>query len=163
VWEPNFSEPEPSYFVPIPDPGTEPDAEPTVCIRINKLWAPILAGCAMQVAQPPSWAVTDPALLDDLLARAQVLVNIIGLAVACVNEEDGTEALTILAGNGTVSFVLTFTKTYLTAPVVLVSTNDIALTASWSAVNLTTVTLHLTSSVPVVADTVGIVSYLVRQ
>jgi hypothetical protein len=160
VWNPDFDGVASSFRVPLVDPGTEPDAPPFVCIRINKEWAPIAAGCALQPCQPEAWAETNPTLLSDLLARSQVFANLFGFAGTCVGEEDGTVDITILAGNGTASAAIVFTGTYTTPPVLLVSTNDPALTASWSDVTTTGANVHLTSSVPVVLDTTGTVSWL---
>lgn len=160
MWEPDWHEPQPSFRAPIDDPGTEPDAAPFVCIRLNVKWALILAGCALQAAQPESWKETNPPLLADLLARATIMVNMIGEAGSCLPDEGGTVSVTILAGDGTASIIVSFVGSYATAPIVVCSTDDIALTASWSGLTTTEVTLHLTSSVPVVADTIGIISWM---
>jgi hypothetical protein len=80
--------PEPSFPIPLDDPGTSPDAAPTVCVPVNALWQPILAGCALQVALPASWHYADQDQLDSLMMRATMLVNLIAFAGPCMTYQE---------------------------------------------------------------------------
>jgi hypothetical protein len=159
VWDPDWFDPEPSFREPLTDPGTEPDAGPLVCIRVSKSWLAILAGCALQVCQPASWDITDPVALADVLNRSMDLLNLVTSAEACLVGEDGTVSITILAGDGQAGMAVTFTGTYTVAPKILVSSDSVALTASYSDVSTSGFTAHLAADVPVIADTTGTVSW----
>lgn len=84
MYNPRCTQAEPSFREPLADPGTEPLSGPLVCISVSKSWLAILAGCALQVCQPTSWAETDPVLLHDLLDRSYALFLAIALAEECV-------------------------------------------------------------------------------
>ena len=75
-----------SYLEAVADPGTEPTADPVICLRINSSWIPYVIGCVLQLSQPATWQV-DTAALPDLLGRVQDLINIIGTSEACVAPE----------------------------------------------------------------------------
>lgn len=75
-----------TYVEPVVDPGTEPAADPVVCLRINASWIPYVIGCVLQLDQPAAWTA-DAAALPDLLGRVQDLVNQIGTAGVCVAPE----------------------------------------------------------------------------
>ena len=72
-----------TYVEPVVDPGTEPAADPVICLRVNSSWIPYVVGCVLQLSQPAAWTA-DAAALPDLLGRVQDLVNQIGTAEVCV-------------------------------------------------------------------------------
>lgn len=155
MWNPDWLAPEPSFREPIDDPGTAPSDSPLVCIFVSKSWQALMVGAMLQFTQPASWNVAPGPALNDVLQRGMDLLQMVAFAEVCVPSEDGVQSITILAGDGTASVDITFTGTYTAAPVVLVSTDDIELTASVSNRTTTGCTLHLTSDVPVIADTTG--------
>lgn len=153
MWDPDSERAETSFREPIADPGTEVDASPLVCIFVSQSWQKILAGCALQVCQPPTWAVDDPSALADVVRRGEDLLYRVATAGVCVPSEDGVVSITIPAGEATATAAVTFSGTYATAPVVLVSSDNFQLAATVSDRSTTGFTAHLTASVPVTSDT----------
>ena len=160
MWDPDEDEAHSSFTAPADDPGTEPDAAPLICISVNASWLSLLAGCAMQLCQPLAWNTTDPVLLADLLSRAQILVNLIGLASACQVIERGVVDVTIPAGYGKGETVVTFPTPYSAAPTVVVGTDNYQLNPSWASVSDTGFTAELSVNVPQRADITAQVSWL---
>lgn len=159
MWNPDYSFAVPSFAEPIEDPGTAPESGPWVCIRLSKTWQKILAGCALQVCQPPSWDLSDPDALADVLARSEDLLWLIATAEDCVPTQHGHVDITIAAGDGTHSAAITFGTAFLSTPDVVVSCNDVALAATWSSVSTSGVSVHLTAAIPVIVDTTATVTW----
>ena len=74
-----------SFASDLSDPGTDPNDSPSICIQLNAAWQSILAGCALQVAQPATWTATTQSQMDSLMERASALVALVGLAGPCAN------------------------------------------------------------------------------
>jgi Concanavalin A-like lectin/glucanases superfamily len=72
-----------SYSEPTAIPSTQPGDAPLVCLQVNASWLPLLAGCAMQLMQPTTWASADPAAVLAALQAAGDLCALVGNAGAC--------------------------------------------------------------------------------
>ena len=72
-----------SYVEPVAVPGTDPAADPQVCVSFNKVWLPYIVGSLLQLVQPSSWATSSPTTLADTLTAATELIERFGTAGEC--------------------------------------------------------------------------------
>lgn len=72
-----------SYVEPVAVPGTDPAADPQVCVSFNKAWLPYIVGSLLQLVQPSSWATSNPTTLADTLTAATELIERFGTAGEC--------------------------------------------------------------------------------
>lgn len=88
--------------MPITIPPTNFDDEPTVCIRLNELWIPIVLGAMQKWLNPPQWEISktsffminpEPIWEGDETAQFEAEQQIYGIMAAlmlgnCLEEED---------------------------------------------------------------------------
>jgi len=161
LWADGYAalEPVSSFKCGVADPGTDPTDGPLVCVHFNKEWLPLVLGSLLQLCEPVSWAITDPGTLADVLGRATELLNLFGQAGLCPVQEDGVLALTIPAGDASVSGDIVFSLTYATPPLVDCSGDNPDLIATWGDVTTFGFTLTITAATPVVTATMANVSW----
>lgn len=160
MWDPDHLLADPSFGEPIADPGTEPTAGPLVCVALNYSWRAILAGCALQVCQPPSWAITDPDLLADVLRRSMDLLYLVATAGPCV--QSATVDITILTGNAYAEATVTFPQAYGDTARVVVSESTGLYIASVSSSSSTGCVMRITARFNVLVDSTATVTWMAQ-
>ena len=96
MWNPSpWAEQQGSFQNPVAPPSSQPCDAPLVCFSVNQQWLPYILGALLQLCQPTTWDVSTESDLQDILARAQDLLDCVGTAVPCVS------APPVLPGIGT--------------------------------------------------------------
>ena len=111
------------------------------------------AGAGHRAGAVPDPGVDTP---DDYVLRADATWGPQGSA----NYQFGATGMTIAAGNPDAVVTIDFLSAYGAPPVILCSTSDEKLMASYSGVTLDSFLLHLTAATEVVNDTGATVSWL---
>lgn len=84
MWDPESRYARTSYNEPLPDPGTNLVGAAVVCAQIPATAIPYLIGSLLQLAQPPTWAITDPTRMSEVLGQVTDLIVALGTAGACM-------------------------------------------------------------------------------
>lgn len=153
-------EPGPSFKSGITDPGTDPSAGPLFCAHFNQAWKPLILGSLLQLCQPLSWAISDPAALEDVLGRATKLLDMFGEAGLCEVIEVGVVSGTIASRTPYLDIDVVFTKTHASTPTVVTGSLTDKLVVTVSAITETGCTLRLAFDTEVVADTAVLANWL---
>lgn len=162
LWEDNWvtGQPIPSFRAGIADPGTDPEAAPLFCAHFNQAWKPLILGSLLQLCQPLSWAITDPAALDNVLGRATKLLNMFGEAGLCEVIEVGVVSGTIASRTPYLDVDVVFAKTHTSTPTVVTGSLTDKLVVTVSAITETGCTLRLAFDTEVVDDTTVLANWL---
>lgn len=152
--------PKPSFTQQVAPPDTDPGAGPLLCVHFNQAWRPVVMGALLQLCQPPSWAETDPAALNTVLARATELLELFGEAGLCPVMESGTLGGTVAARTPSLDISVAFSQTYGAAPVVLATSRTDKLDVAVIALSETGATFRLSFDTEVVDDTAVAANWL---
>ena len=148
-----------SFLERIPDPGTDPETGPFVCVRYNQAWHEAVIGCILQLCQPATWKdMTDVQVLE-VLERATKLLNLFGFASSCPMKQDGLQAITILSGDAWGSVFVPFLPVFALVPHVDVSCDDGQVIASFSEEAVDGMIVTITAATPVVDPITAFVSW----
>lgn len=83
MWDPEQSDPQPSFLWPVAAPAAQPADSPTVCVPINVAWLPYVIGALSQLIQPMTWDGVGTSQ-GEMTGRATDLIDIFVSAGPCM-------------------------------------------------------------------------------
>lgn len=84
MWDPESRYARSSYTEALPDPGTDLVGATMVCAQLPATAIPYMIGSLLQLLQPPTWAITDPTRMAEVLGQVTDLIVALGTAGACM-------------------------------------------------------------------------------
>lgn len=79
-----FASPTSSFNHPVPLVGTDPDADPLVCVTFNKSYIPYIVGALQQLLLQSTWSTNDLNAIDLQQMRVFDLIYLFSVAQPCV-------------------------------------------------------------------------------
>lgn len=84
MWDPESRYARTSYRESLPDPGTDLVGATMVCAQFPASAIPYITGSLLQLLQPPTWAITDPSRMSEVLGQVTDLIVALGTAGPCM-------------------------------------------------------------------------------